>query len=103
MSDIDNYRHQEALDNQEVVTPRELVDYILSHLSDEDFDGDIMDPCIGPGALSLPILSKNFRSFTVCDIQDEHLEDFSELLDKKGIEHHKEYITKGKAVEIDEW
>ncbi len=97
---LKRYRHQEALDNQEVVTPPELVDFIFSHLKEEDFTGDILDPCVGPGALVIPLLGKNYKSLTVCDIQREHLVDFSQRFSWFS---EKDIIDSKRFEELDEW
>ncbi len=81
------YRDQEAQDAQEVVTPKELVDHIFSFLEEDDFkDKDILDPCVGPGALIEPILKNRIewqpRSLTVMDIQGLHIDNFKERLKK---------------------
>ncbi len=83
----EQYRDQDAQDNQEVVTPKELVDHIYSFLNKEDFEGkDILDPCVGPGALIEPILANREewqpKSLTVMDIQEVHINDFKERLKK---------------------
>ncbi len=79
------YRDQDAQDNQEVVTPPELMERIYSFLSPEDFQGkDVLDPCVGPGALIEPILEDlrqggdglGVKSLTVMDIQPLHIEGF---------------------------
>jgi hypothetical protein len=81
----DKYRDEDAKKNQEVVTPPDLVDHIYSFLSEDDFKGkDILDPCVGPGALIEPILKKAYdwkwRSLTVMDIQKLHIENFKKNL-----------------------
>ena len=79
------YRDEEAQKHQEVETPPELVERIYSFLSEDDFKGkDILDPCVGPGALIEPIIEDikaggdgfNARSLTVMDIQPLHIENF---------------------------
>ncbi len=79
----EHYRDQDAQDNQEVVTPKELVDHIYSFLNEEDFRGkDILDPCVGPGALIEPIMENREKwhptSLTVMDIQELHIKNFRE-------------------------
>ena len=79
-----DYRDEAAEENQEVVTPPELVERIFSFLSPEDFEGkDVLDPCVGPGALIQPILDDlkegdglGVKSLTVMDIQPMHVENF---------------------------
>ncbi len=81
----DKYRDQDAQDNQEVVTPPELVARIYSFLNEDDFKGkDILEPCVGPGALLQPILDDiedggdglGIKSLTVMDIQPLHVDNF---------------------------
>ena len=73
----DKYRDIQAQKHQEVVTPPELVDHIYSFLSDDDFKGDVLEPCVGPLALIEPILKDpQFKSLTVMDIQKRHIDDF---------------------------
>ncbi len=81
----EHYRDEEAQEYQEIVTPPELVDYLWSLIDKEDLKGaNILDPCVGPGALIEPIL-EDFReggdgfginSLTVMDIQPTHIESF---------------------------
>ncbi len=77
------YRDQDAQDNQEVFTPKELVDHIYSFLDKEDFEGkDILDPCVGQKALIQPILDNmeewQPKSLTVMDIQACHIDAINE-------------------------
>ena len=91
------YRDQDAVDNQEVTTPKFLVDRIYSFLSPKDLSGDILDPCVGPGALVTPLLENPvFASITLCDIQEIHIE---AILEKYP---NAENDTP-KIIEIDEW
>jgi type I restriction-modification system DNA methylase subunit len=84
----DKYRDEHAQKHQEVVTPPELVEHIYSFLDPEkDFKGkDILDPCVGPGALVEPLLKNahdwKWRSLTVMDIQELHINEFKENLSK---------------------
>ena len=71
---ITNYRNKEAQEAQEVVTPPELVKDIYKHLGLKNFNGDVLDPCVGPGALIKPFLTDlNFKTLTLCDIQKIHI------------------------------
>ncbi len=84
----DQYRDMDAQESQEVITPKELVDHIYSFLNKEDFEGkDILDPCVGPGALIEPIMENREewkpKSLTVMDIQKIHIKDFVEKYKKK--------------------
>jgi len=80
-----NYRHAEAKKHQEVVTPIELLKEIYKHLKAEDFkDKDILDPCVGPGAMSIPFMKLMAKgggpkSITVCDIQQEHIDNIQDI------------------------
>jgi hypothetical protein len=82
------YRDDDAKKHQEVVTPPELVKRIYSFLdSEKDFYGkDILDPCVGPGALVEPLLENahdwKWKSLTVMDIQELHIKGFKEGLQK---------------------
>ena len=68
------YRDDEAKKHQEVVTPACLVEYLYSLLTEEDLKGDILDPCVGPGALIQPLLDNpRYKSLTCIDIQDVHI------------------------------
>ncbi len=96
---IDNYRDDEAYDHQEVVTPPELVELIYSYLDEEDFDGEILDPCVGPGAMSIPLLRKK-GNLTVCDIQSLHIEDFQRISDGTIVDF---VGDKPKQIEWDDW
>ncbi len=97
----DHYRDKDAQDHQEVVTPPELVDHIYNFLSKEDFHGkDILDPCVGPGALIEPILKDlenggndlGLKSLTVMDIQPLHIDNFKKrLLEIKAKKEDDEY------------
>jgi len=69
------YRSNDAKKYQEVITPPELVAKIMSHLKPEDLTGDILDPCVGPGAMIEPFL-KTASKITVMDIQKEHIDNF---------------------------
>ena len=79
------YRDKEAKDNQEVHTPPELLKEIYSYLDKEDFlDKDILDPCVGPGAMSIPFIrqmakNKGPKSVTVCDIQEIHIKNMEDI------------------------
>ena len=97
-----HYRNEEAQKHQEVVTPPELVQRIYSFLSEEDLSGDILDPCVGPGALVEPLIENpKFRSLTVCDIQEEHIHNFVERVEKIGFTVQ-EMETKQKSI-LDVW
>jgi hypothetical protein len=77
----DKYRDEHAQKHQEVVTPPELVEHIYSFLSEEDLKGDILDPCVGPGALIDPLLENpQFESLTVMDIQKRHIDEFKQRI-----------------------
>ena len=83
----EQYRDQDAQDNQEVVTPKELVDHIYSFLDEEDFRGkDILDPCVGPGALIEPLMENakelQWKSLTIMDIQELHIKNFKDRFKK---------------------
>ncbi len=96
MTHKEQYRDQDAQDNQEVVTPKELVDHIYSFLDKEDFEGkDILDPCVGPGALIEPILANREewqpKSLTVMDIQACHIDAIKEEF--KGKELRMQLLT----------
>jgi len=74
-----HYRNKEAQDNQEVVTPPELVEKIYGYLSEDELKGDILDPCVGPGALVEPLLANPiFKTLTMLDIQECHIEALKE-------------------------
>ncbi len=96
---IDTYRDQDAYDNQEVVTPPELVEEMYSYLEERDFLGDIMDPCVGPGAMSIPLLDKNYNSLTVCDIQKMHVKEFNDKYDSVIVNH----VISTKHEDLNEW
>lgn len=76
------YRDKKALDNQEVVTPPELLRSIYKHLRPQDMHGDILDPCVGPGAMAIPFI-KFAKTLTVCDIQEMHVENFKKIYKEK--------------------
>ncbi len=100
LKNVTTFRHQEARDNQEVVTPPDLVGLIYSYLEPEDFEGDILDPCVGPGAMSLPIIKENkYKSFTMSDIQSEHIENLNKLLPDAKVEK----VEKVKIQTMIEW
>ena len=81
-----HYRDQSAQKHQEVVTPPELIKHIYGFLNKEDFkDKDILDPCVGPGALVHPLIEKHqelgITELTVMDIQEKHIKDFKDTYD----------------------
>jgi len=90
MKTKDKYRDKEAQKHQEVATPTELVEHIYSFLSEDDFKGkDILDPCVGPGALIKPIIEDikagdgfNAKSLTVMDIQPLHIDNFKKTINE---------------------
>jgi type I restriction-modification system DNA methylase subunit len=76
---MSKYRDEHAKKHQEVVTPPELVEHIYSYLTDDDLKGDILDPCVGPGALIQPLLENpKYTSLTVLDIQSTHINKYKE-------------------------
>jgi hypothetical protein len=84
-----HYRDEEAQKHQEVVTPPELVEHIYSFLEEKDFKNkDILEPCVGPGALIEPIIdnmqhcdnSFGINSLTIMDIQPIHVENIIKKL-----------------------
>jgi hypothetical protein len=102
MSKIENYRDQDALDNQEVVTPTKLVEIIHKYLTDEDFEGDIQDSCVGPGALGLSMIDKNYKSLTLCDIQQIHIDNLEIMFKKEGRDYTRTTLEP-KIEIVDEW
>ena len=97
-----HYRNEEAQKHQEVVTPPELVQRIYSFLSEEDLSGDILDPCVGPGALIEPLLENpKFRSLTVIDIQEEHIRNFVKRVEEMGFEVQE--IETNKTNKTNDW
>ena len=95
------YRNEEAQKHQEVVTPPELVERIYSFLDEDDFkDKDILDPCVGPGALIEPIIEDirvggnglNANSLTVMDIQPIHIENFIKNIKEAVKEGHPDKV-----------
>ena len=78
------YRHADAQKHQEIITPPELVEHIYSFLDLEEMkDKDILDPCVGPGALIEPILENKIPcNLTILDIQKEHIENLQKCFQK---------------------
>ena len=78
------YSDLDAQQHQEVVTPPELVEEIYKQLDPKDFK-NVLDPCVGPGALSMPMLVGDvpFETLTLLDIQERHI--------RKLQEEHPEY------------
>ena len=96
-----HYRDKDAQDNQEVVTPPGLVKRIYSFLSEDDFKGkDILDPCVGPGALIDPIIEDirtggnglDINSLIVMDIQPMHIENFAKNIKQAVKDGHPDKV-----------
>ena len=95
------YRDSEAQKHQEVVTPPGLVERIYSFLHEDDFKGkDILDPCVGPGALIEPVIEDirtggnglDIKSLTVMDIQPIHIENFVKNIKQAVKEGHPDKV-----------
>ncbi len=69
----DKYNNKEQQKNQEIVTPDWLVDELYEYINFDTFT-KALDPCVGPGAMALPLLETNL---TVMDIQETHIKEFS--------------------------
>ncbi len=93
------YSSDLAQEHQEIHTPKELIDRIKMFVSEDDFAGDVLDPCVGPGACTFPFMEYGFKTFTVCDIQTEHIENMKIYLEENNIKF-KEEIDKNI---LDEW
>jgi predicted RNA methylase len=89
--------------HQEVVTPTELMERILSFIYSDDInDKDVLDPCVGPGAMIKPVIEKyNPKSVTVCDIQKIHIDNFVKYCTELGYNIEK-LETPNKDI-LDEW
>ncbi len=105
---VESYRDEDAFHHQEVVTPTELVNLIYSYLKNEDFNGEVLDPCVGPGAMSIPLIGK--CNLTVCDIQKVHINNFQEISNGDivpfidEIKYSNSLIKKAEQMEeLDEW
>ena len=72
-----SYRNETAKRNQEVVTPPELAAEMAKFVKP---GGTLLDPCVGFAALLKPLDLSQFDEVVVCDIEQEHIDNFEENL-----------------------
>ena len=84
-------KDEQSIIHQEIETPLELVDELLSYVPEENFK-DVLDPCVGPGNMIKSIVeNKKYSSLTVYDLQKRWTE--TDLVKHQGIKsYHQSWL-----------
>ncbi len=70
------YKNEDQKEHQEIVTPAELLEELYRYINPDNLT-DILDPCVGPGAMVKPFLEDSrVKKLTVYDIQEIHIKNF---------------------------